>query len=195
MKMLIGCESSGIVRDAFIARGHNAVSCDLLECERPGLHIRGDVLDHIRDGWDCGIFFPPCTHLAVSGALYFARKREAQQAAIDFVLALANAPIDKIAIENPIGVLSTRWRKPDQIIQPYNFGEDASKRTCLWLKNLLPLVRTKYIAPRLVNGKPRWANQTDGGQNRLGPSPTRAADRARTYNGIAQAMAQQWSSR
>lgn len=135
---------------------------------------------------------PPCTHLAVSGAWRFKEKEEEQKEALAFVQALMNAPIDKIAVENPVSIISTRIRKPDQIIQPYQFGEDASKKTCLWLKNLPLLVPTKYVEPRWVDGKPRWANQTDSGQNRLGPSATRAAERGYTYVGIAEAMADQW---
>jgi hypothetical protein len=188
MRVLTACECSGIVRDEFLKRGHDAWSCDLKPCERPGPHIQGDVLEVIADGWDMMVAFPDCTHLAVSGAHRFKEKAAdgRQAAAVDFFFALAGAHIPAIAVENPVGIMSTIWRKPDQIIQPWMFGEDASKRTCLWLKNLPLLVPTKIIT------KQRYANQTPSGQNRLGPSPTRAADRARTYQGIAEAMAQQW---
>jgi site-specific DNA-cytosine methylase len=142
------------------------------------------------------IGFPPCTDLAVSGAAHFAKKRAdgRQQRAIDFFMALANAPIKQICLENPVGIISTVWRKPDQIIQPWQYGHDASKKTCLWLKGLALLVSkpSDFVEPRIVCGKTRWANQTDSGQNKLGPSETRSADRARTYQGIARAMAEQW---
>lgn len=191
MRALVACEFSGIVRDAFIARGHDAVSCDLLPTERPGPHIEGDVLPRLGDGWDLMVAHPPCTHLAVSGARYFAAKRAdgRQQAALDFVRALLDAPIPRIALENPVSIISTAIRKPDQIIQPWEFGHDASKATCLWLKGL-PALRPTLVLP---GGRTaRRANQTLGGQNRLGPSPTRAMDRSRTYQGIADAMADQW---
>lgn len=204
MKVLVGCELSGRVRDAFIKCGHDAVSCDIEPSESPGPHIQGDILEVIRrtkKQWDLGIFFPPCTFLCGSGLHWNKRTpgREAETlSAIEFVEALWRADIEKIAIENPIGCLSTRsiLGKPKgrngQIIQPYNFNEDASKATCLWLKNLPPLVKTKYVEPRIVNGKKRWSNQTDSGQNRLAPSATRGKDRAVTYQGIADAMAIQW---
>jgi hypothetical protein len=162
----------------------------------------------MQPGWDAIIAFPDCTYLTGSaewcyrddvahrvkpGTLTGAARREARQKAIDFILALWAAPAPMKAIENPVGALSTRWRKPTQIIQPYQFGDDASKRTCLWLDGLPPLRPTEYVAPRMVNGKPRWANQTDSGQNRLAPSASRAIDRARTYPGIADAMASQWA--
>lgn len=197
MRVLIGCEESGIVREAFKARGHDAWSCDLVDSRIPRFHLKCDirrVLDlHAKD-YDLLIAFPPCTHLAVSGAWRFKDKLQEQAEAIEFVRELfEDSGIPRIALENPIGVLSTKWRKPDQIVQPYNFGEDASKRTCLWLKNLPPLVPTRYVEPRIVDSKPRWANQTDSGQNRLGPSADRAMIRGTTYRGIAEAMASQWS--
>lgn len=143
------------------------------------------------------IAHPPCTDLAVSGAHLFAAKLakdpECQKKALDFVRELMYNDIPRICVENPVSIISTHIRKPDQIIQPYQFGEDASKKTCLWLKNLPPLVPTRYVEPRWVDGKPRWANQTDSGQNRLGPSETRGAIRSVTYEGIAEAMADQWS--
>lgn len=197
MKVLIACEFSGTVRDAFRKRGHDAWSVDLLPTESdPAYHIQRDVFEAIGMAqWDLMIAHPPCTYLTSSGLHW--NKRDPERAAktdeaLEFVLALSIAPIDRIAIENPIGCLSTRWRKPDQIIQPHQFGHDASKSTCLWLKNLPALVPTENVAPRMVGGKPRWANQTDSGQNKLGPSPTRWAERSKTYQGIADAMAEQW---
>lgn len=195
MKVLVACEYSGIVRDEFIARGHDVMSCDLLPTEAPGPHYQGDVRDILQEGWDMMIAHPPCTRLAVSGALRWKGKEHEQEEALEFVRLLLYAPIPRIALENPVGVISTRIAKPTQIIQPYQFGEDASKKTCLWLKWLPPLVPTGYIQPRMVDGKPRWANQTDGGQNRLGPSTDRWKIRSATYRGIAKAMANQWSGK
>ena len=189
MRVLIACERSGVVRDAFISRGHDAVSCDLVASEAPGPHVIGDALELARSGmWDMMIAFPPCTHLAVSGARYFAEKRAdgRQQRGLQFVRDLMAAPIERIAVENPVGIISTQIRKPDQIIQPWQFGEDASKKTCLWLQNIPPLMATGVIV------KKRYANQTPSGQNKLGPSATRAMERSRTYAGIADAMASQW---
>lgn len=197
VRILIGCEFSGIVRDAFIAQGHDAISCDLLPTESPGPHHMGNVIDFMYStSWDMAIFHPPCTDLAVSGARWFPEKIKdgRQQKAIEFFMSLANADIPRICIENPIGIMSSVWRKPDQIIQPYRFGHDASKSTCLWLKGLPALTPTKYIEPRIVNGKRRWGNQTDSGQNRLPPSEDRWALRSITYSGIAQAMAAQWGA-
>ena len=195
MKILVACEYSGVVRDAFRERGHNAISCDLLPTEADGPHIQGDVAEIISQGWDMMLAFPPCTYLCSSGLHWNKRKPERvakTEAALDFVRFLFSAPISKIALENPVGCISTRIRKYDQSIQPYNFGDDASKRTCLWLQNLLPLCPTKYVEPRVVNGKCRWSNQTDSGQNRLGPSEDRWKLRSQTYSGIARAMAEQW---
>lgn len=191
MKILVACEFSGIVREAFAARGHDAWSCDLLPTERPGNHIQGDVLDILGDGWDLMIAHPPCTDLCVSGARYFAEKRAdgRQQRSIDFFMALANAPAPRIAVENPVGIMSRLWRKPDQIIQPFQFGHPESKQTCLWLRGLPRLLHTNVLQ------KPErgyWDNQCPSGQNKLGPSPERAMNRARTYQGIADAMASQW---
>lgn len=197
MKVLIACEYSGVVRDAFIRAGHDAVSVDLIPSESSfGPHIVGDVLAVLDGGWDLMIAHPPCTHLAVSGARYFAQKVDQQRDALAFVRALLDAPIDRIALENPVSVISSRIRKPDQIIQPYQFGHDASKTTCLWLKNLPPLQQTAYVPPSRQgsNGRMYWSNQTPTGQNKLGPSAKRAAERARTYQGIADAMAEQWGS-
>jgi hypothetical protein len=195
MRVLVACEFSGVVRDAFRSNGHDAWSCDVLSGVGD-YHLCCDVLTILDEGWDLMIAHPPCTDLAVSGAHRFKVKLEAdpdcQERALDFVWELMYNTIPRIAVENPVSIISTRIRKPDQIIQPYQFGHDASKKTCLWLKNLPPLEPTKYVEPRWVDGKPRWANQTDSGQNRLGPSETRAADRAITYSGIAEAMASQW---
>jgi hypothetical protein len=196
MKVLIACEYSGTVRDAFRAAGHDAVSCDLLPTDVPGPHYQGSVFDIIGDGWDLMVCHPPCTYLCSSG-LHWNTKRPERAAqtedAIKFALALMGAPIEHIVMENPIGCLSSRYRKPDQIIQPYEFGHDASKATCLWLKNLPLLLPTEYIAPRLVDGLPRWGNQTDSGQNNLPPTADRWKIRSETYAGIAKAMAEQWS--
>ena len=189
MNILVACEESGIVRDAFLQRGHNAISCDLVSSSAAGPHIIGDALDAIASQqFDLLIAFPPCTHLASSGARWFPAKRAdgRQQDAIQFVRALMAANIPQIAIENPVGVISTQIQRPSQIIQPWQFGEDASKKTCLWLQGL-PLLTPTNIITRL-----RYANQTPSGQNKLGPSPTRAAERSRTYQGIADAMAEQW---
>jgi len=194
MKVLIACETSGTVRDAFIARGHNALSCDLLPTETGGPHRQGDIRDILDEPWDMIISFPPCTHIASSGARWFREKQAdgRQQSAIDFFMLFADHPCPKIAIENPVGIMSTQYRKPDQIIQPWQFGHDASKKTCLWLKNLLPLQGTKNIPGRTVDGKERWGNQTDSGQNKLTPSDDRWKLRSKTYQGIADAMSKQW---
>lgn len=197
MRVLIACEFSGVVRRAFRDRGHDAWSCDFLPAEDGSLHhIQGDVLDVrlINRGWDLMIAHPDCTFLTVSANAWAgeAWRMEARLSAMHFVRALWEMPIGRIAIENPVGVLSTFWRRPDQTIQPNQFGHDASKATCLWLKNLPPLRPTRFVEPRMVNGRPRWANQTDSGQNALTPSDTRWKDRARTYEGIADAMAGQW---
>ena len=196
MRVLVGCEYSGRVRNAFREAGHDAWSCDLLPSEdNSPFHIHGDVLPLLDQGWDLGIFHPPCTYLAVSGLHW--NKRDPERAAkteeaLAFVQTLMLAPIKRIAVENPVSCISSRIRKPDQIIQPYEFGEDASKKTCLWLKNLDLLTPTQMVAPRLVDGKPRWSNQTDSGQNRLGPSEDRWKERSRTFLGVAKAMAEQW---
>ena len=195
MKILVACESSGRVRDAFGALGHHAVSCDLLPSEAPGPHYCGDVREIIGHGWDLMVAFPPCTYVCASGIHWNTRRPERAamtETAVGFFRELLAAPIARIAIENPVGVLSSRVRKPDQIIQPWQFGEDASKATCLWLVGLPLLRATGRIAPRWVNGRARWANQTDSGQNRLGLSADRWKERSRTYAGIAAAMAAQW---
>lgn len=180
MKVLVACEFSGIVRDAFAARGHDAWSCDLLPSERPGKHIQGDVLAVLGDGWDLMVAHPPCTHLAVSGARWFKHKQQEQAEALEFVCRLLDAPIHRIALENPVSVISSRIRKPDQVIQPYEYGHGETKATCLWLKNL-PLLKPTNI----VDGRePRV--------HRMPPGPNRWKERSRTFEGIAQGMAEQW---
>jgi len=182
MRVLIACEYSGIVREAFAKKGHDAMSCDLLPAEIPGNHYQGDIRDVLYDGWDLMIGHPPCDHLAVSGARWFKEKRAdgRQQAAIEFFMMLANAPIEKIALENPVSIMSTQYRKPDQIIQPWMFGHGETKATCLWLKNL-PLLQPTNI----VEGREQriW---------KMGPSEHRWKERSRTFTGISEAMANQW---
>lgn len=180
MKVLIACEYSGKVRDAFLRAGHDAMSCDLLPTDAPGPHYQGDVRDVLGDGWDLMIAHPPCTHLAVSGARWFKNKQAEQAEALAFVRLLLDAPIPRIALENPIGIISSRIRKPDQIIQPWQFGHGETKATCLWLKNL-PLLQPTQI----VDGRePRI--------HKLPPSPDRWKIRSETYQGIANAMADQF---
>lgn len=194
MRVLVGCEFSGTVRDAFRDLGHDVMSCDLLPSEKPGPHYTGDIRDVLDDGWDLAIFHPPCTYLSVSGLHWNGRvagRAQKTEEALDFVRLLLDAPIHSIALENPIGCISTRIRKPSQVIQPWQFGHDASKATCLWLKNL-PLLEPTDVLP---GGKAaRRANQTPSGQNKLGPSPDRWKLRSMTYPGIAAAMASQWSA-
>ena len=193
MKVLIACEYSGRVRDAFIAQGHDAISCDLLPTERVGPHYQGNVFDIINDGFDLMVAHPPCTDLAVSGAAWFAKKRAdgSQQKSIEFFLALANANIPKICIENPIGIMSTLWRKPSQIIQPWMFGHPESKATCLWLKGIPLLIPTKNVKPEMEL-LPRNKQMR---MHYLPPSPNRWKIRSETYQGIADAMAERWSNR
>lgn len=198
LRVLVGCESSGNVRRAFRKLGHQAWSCDLLPADdKSPYHIQGDVFYAIElDEWDIGIFHPPCTYLCSSGLHWNKRvegRVELTEQALDFVRRLLAANIPSIALENPIGCINTRIRKPDQVIQPWMFGHDASKATCLWLKNLPKLTATRIINPRIVNGRKRWANQTDSGQNRLSPSDDRWKIRSETYQGIASAMATQWT--
>jgi hypothetical protein len=197
MKVLVACEYSGKVRDAFLEAGHEAMSCDLLPTDVSGPHYNGDVRDILNEGWDLMIAHPPCDYLCASGMHWTTRgKRDPQltEDALDFVRLLMQAPIPRIAIENSIGCISTRIKKPDQIIQPWQFGHDASKATCLWLKGLPKMTPTNIVAPRIVNGKKRWGNQTDSGQNRLPPSADRWKIRSETYAGVAKAMAEQWGT-
>lgn len=255
MRVLVACEYSGRVRDAFRRLGHDAMSCDLLPTEAPGPHYQGDVRDVLYDGWDLMIAHPPCTYLSVSGMHWTTRGlRDPQltEDALSFVRLLMDAPIPRIGIENPVSVISSRIRKPDQIIHPWMFGNDASKKTCLWLKNLpkLDVYYPSVVPPggwqkvieaadmlecemcgepfcpehnehyadcgclgphvdeasyKVIDGflfgtmenpplKPRWANQTASGQNKLGPSNDRWKIRSETYQGIADAMAAQWGS-
>jgi len=232
VNVLVLFERSGIVREAFRKRGHEAYSCDIKSAEDGSSNhfqmdmndfgsrhaLRLDAQDH---HWDVLIAHPECTHLSVSGAHRFKEKQAdgRQQFAIDQFMQVANLPMKRLCVENPVGIMSTLWRKPDQIVQPYQFGDDASKKTCLWLRGLpkLTIDPAKYVWPRYVckgcgahstygiqmtgcthcrshAARPRWSNQTDSGQNRLGPSQHRAMDRARTYSGIANAMAEQWGS-
>jgi hypothetical protein len=225
LRVLVACEYSGRVRDAFRALGHDAMSCDLLPAEVAGPHHQGDIADVLGDGWDLMIAHPPCTYLSASGMHWTTRGlRDPQltEDALAFAQMLMDAPVARIAIENPVGAISSRIRKPEQIVQPWMFGDDASKRTCLWLKGLPPLVvdASSVVPPagwqratgdeqdvtfKTVDGvrfathlrpapRPVWSNQTSGGQNRLGPSPDRWKERSRTYLGIARAMAEQWGN-
>jgi len=195
MRVLVACEYSGTVRDAFLRAGHDAMSCDLLPTDVPGPHYQGDVRDILGNGWDLMIAHPPCTYLSVSGMHWTTRglrDPKLTEDALDFVQLLLEAPISRICIENPVSVISSRLRKPDQVVNPWQFGHDASKKTCLWLIGLPPLEPTQIIEPRLIDGKKRWANQTASGQNRLGPSDDRWKLRSTTYKGLAEAMASQW---
>lgn len=207
MKVLIACESSGTVREAFRALGHEAWSADLLPADDGSpYHIQGDVLQVLANGWDLMVAHPPCTYLSVSGMHWTTRglrDPKLTEDALEFARALMDAPIPRICIENPVSIISSRIRKPDQIIQPWQFGDDASKKTCLWLKNLPKLNnedRSKWVKGRIVGEDKRgrtivrWANQCDSGQNRLGPSEDRWKERSKTYKGIAQAMAQTWGN-
>lgn len=220
MKVLIACERFGVIRDAFIKAGHDAWSCDLVDSVVPGPHIRGDALSVVSWCWDLMIAHPDCTYLTCSAewaygdgpyhqkvkpeTLVGQARRQARRQALEFVMALASSPIPKIAIENPaIGAINRnldltqlgfRTNFPTQVIQPHQFGHDASKATGLALKGLPDLVHTSHIEPRIVAGRPRWGNQTDSGQNRLSPGEGRAMERARTYQGWADAMASQWGA-
>lgn len=182
MKVLVACEFSGIVRDALVAQGHEAWSCDLLPTEQPGNHIQDDVLKVLKDEWDMLIAFPPCTHLAVSGSRWFRYKANQQKDAIRFFMEFVNAPVAKIAIENPVGIMSRIYRHPDQIIQPWQFGHGETKATCLWLKNL-----PKLRSTRLVDGREPRVHYESPGKDRW-------KNRSRTYQGIADAMASQWTN-
>jgi len=212
MPWLIGCEESGAVRDAMLARGIHAVSCDLCPSRSDrGEHLQMDIFDALSmRAWRGLIAFPPCTYLTCSaewayadgpyhqsvrpGTLVGADRRDARECAIRFVQRLWECGLDRVAIENPVGALSRVIGKPNQIIQPYNFGDDASKRTCLWLRGLPKLRPTGWVEPRIVNGAPRWGNQTDGGHNKLSPGDNRSRDRSVTWPGIASAMAEQWGT-
>lgn len=180
MKVLVACEYSGVVRDSFSRMGFDAMSCDLLPTEKPGKHYQGSVLDILNDGWDLMIAHPPCTHLAVSGARWFKDKQEEQKEALEFVKILLNAPIKSIALENPVSIISSHIRKPTQTIQPWQYGHGEVKRTCLWLKNLPPLIPTNIVEGR----EPKV--------HRMPPSEHRWKARSRTYQGVADAMAIQW---
>ena len=183
MRILVACEFSGIVSKAFRAYGHAAYSCDIIQTEDDiDYHFRQDVCKLLYDKWDMMIAFPPCTHLAVSGARWFKDKPREQKDAINFFLTLINAPINKIAVENPISIMSTHYRKPDQIIQPWQFGYGETKATCLWLKNLPKLVPTKIVEGRYAR------------THLEPPSPDRWKNRSRTCQGIADAMAEQWGN-
>lgn len=201
MRVLVACEFSGTVRDAFIRGGHDAMSCDIIPTDVPGPHYQGDMFDIVNDGWDLMIAFPPCTHLAVSGAKHFAQKRldGRQQQGIDFFMKVVNVDIPKVAIENPVGIMSRLYKKPDQIIQPWHFGHEAQKTTCLWLKNLPLLNHTNvvgkgdfYISPK---GKklPSWyGDAAVNGKKIAYGSDEMKRIRNKTFQGIADAMADQW---
>lgn len=182
MRVLVACEYSGRVRDAFRALGHDAISCDLLPTETDGPHYQGDVRDILHDGWDLMVAHPPCTHLAVSGARWFKDKVTEQAEALDFVRLLLDAPIPRIALENPVSIISSEIRKPDQVIQPWQFGHGETKATCLWLKGLPKLVPTN-----IVDGR-------EARVHRMPPGPARWKERSRTYQGVAFAMAEQWGT-
>ena len=181
MRVLVACEYSGRVRDAFLAKGHDAMSCDLLPTDVPGPHYQGDVMDIIGDGWDMMIAHPPCTHLAVSGARWFKDKQTEQAEALEFVRALLGANIPRIALENPVSIISSRVRKPDQVIQPWQFGHGETKATCLWLKGL-----PKLTPSNVVEGREQRVH-------RMPPGPDRWKERSRTFEGVAAARADQWS--
>ena len=182
MRVLVACEYSGRVRDAFIRGGHDAMSCDMLPTEAAGPHYQGDVRDMLAQEWDLMVCHPPCTHLAVSGARHFARKVASgeQREALEFVRMLLDAPVPRICLENPVSIISTRIRKPDQIIQPWQFGHGETKATCLWLKGLPKLTPTNVVEGR------------EARVHRMAPSPDRWKERSRTFAGIAEAMAAQW---
>jgi len=184
MRVLVACEYSGRVRDAFAAKGHDSWSCDFLPSETEGQHYQGDVRDMLKQSWDLMIAHPPCTHLAVSGARHFAAKKSSgvQDEALDFVRLLLLSDVPMICLENPVSIISSRIRKPDQIIQPWQFGHGETKATCLWLKGLTKLAPTSVVSGR----EPRV--------HKMSPSKTRWKDRSRTYQGIADAMADQWSA-
>ena len=200
MRILVACEFSGVVRDAFLARGHRAVSCDLLPTESPGPHILGDVLEVLGDGWDMLIAHPPCTHLCVTGNRWmkpehksrFPNREQERKEAITFFLKLYNAPVLRVAVENPVGIMSTVFRKPDQYIHPYYFGERHSKKTGLWLRGLKKLEPTEMVEPEWYTHKsgarsPSWHRETLDLPHR-----ERGKVRSKTFQGVAEAMAEQW---
>lgn len=180
LRVLVACEFSGVVREAFRSRGHDAWSCDLLPSERPGPHLQGDVSRVLGLGWDLMIAHPPCQHLAVSGARWFKDEQAEQGQALDFVRLLLDAPIPMVAVENPVSVISTRVRRPDQVIQRWQFGHGETKATCLWLRGLAPLVPTRVVEGRAAR------------VHRMPPGPERWRERSRTFQGVADAMADQW---
>lgn len=189
MRVLVACEFTGVVRDAFIARGHDAVSCDLIDSERPGPHYKGNVLELLGRPWDMLIAFPPCTYLTVAGNRWvdeYLWRRKLRDDAIDFFAMLLRAPIARKAVENPVGILSTRFAKPTQVIHPWQYGHPERKRTCLWLVNLPKLEPTNIVPVDERTG--RHGDNTSDMPDRL----SRVMDRSRTYEGIAQAMAAQW---
>ena len=203
MKVLVACEYSGIVRDAFTAKGHEAWSCDILPTESEGNHIQGDVLEHLDKGWDLMIAHPPCTYLSNAGTRWFNEERYGDQArerkrlrleALEFVKRFYNNNIPKVCIENPVGYLNNNWKKPSQIIQPYYFGDEESKRTCLWLKGLPLLEKTKIVKPKIYGyyksgnkaGKPIYLHEW------LGRKQDRSKLRSKFFKGVAEAMANQW---
>lgn len=190
MRVLVACEYSGVVRDAFASRGHTAMSCDLLPTESPGPHYVGDVRDVLDNGWDLMIAHPPCTDLAVSGARHFPAKQAdgRQAAALDFVRLLLNAPVPRIAVENPVSIISSRIRKPTQYVHPWWFGHPESKKTGLWLNNLPPLVPTNNVYDQMMSLPPAERNRV----HYMSPGPDRWRERSRTFRGLAAAMADQW---
>jgi len=187
MKVLVACEFSGTVRDSFTEKGHHAVSCDIIETESSGHHIKGDVLEALNEEWDLMIAHPPCTHLAVSGARWFPEKRKEQKAALTFFKHLLDAPIKRICVENPVSIASTKVRKPDQIIQPWQFGHGETKTTCLWLKNLPPLKPTKIVEGREHSVLQGYGYQWNSVECKKA--------RSKTFEGIAKAMADQWGNK
>ncbi len=206
MRWLLGCMKSGELRELLRAHGHVAYTCDLEPAEDGSpYHLRCDVREILQwdcagrwnGSWDRAIFMPECRFLSSSGQHRTGKPNQRTQAdveaAVEFFMQCIEAPIEKIAVENSIGIMSTRYRRPDQIVHPWMFGDDASKSTCWWLKGFQPLLPTEFVEPRWVDGRPRWANQTDSGQNRLAPSPTGSADRARTYSGMSKAIAKWWA--
>lgn len=205
MKILVACEESQAVTIELRKLGHEAYSCDIIECSggHPEWHLQQDVIPLLKEKWDMIIAFPPCTDLASSGARHFAQKRAdgRQQRSIDFFMAFANADCDRIAIENPVGIMSSKWRKPDQIIQPYQFGHPVSKKTCLWLKGLPKLGKTDEVEPEIISSKGKsggysgasWHATDENGKILAWNDPRTAKIRSKTFPGIAKAMAEQWA--